>query len=301
MSNTRDAALSYTGRGWYVIPLCWPTSDGRCGCGRGHVGKDVGKAPLAGVGYQDVRADADQARAWWRRWPLANVGLLLEPSGLLIVDLDGHEAMEEARAYGLPSAPTVRTGGGWHLYYRRPVGVGPGRKTHGGKCEHIDALAKGYVVAPPSLHVSGRRYTWAPDREHLPLPDAPTWAVDMLRPRPAPARPTGPTVLPSIPMRLSPHILAVIRDGWRGHYPSRSEGTFAVATAMIRSGHPDAEIIDTLLACGWATEGKRDPARFAVGEVARAHAKGAAPVPKPWGWVHRAHSPWAWGDGRHGA
>lgn len=282
--STQDAASTYTRRDWFVIPLCSPTDDGRCGCGGGHTGKDIGKAPVGGLGngWQDLRADMAQVREWWRRWPQANVGLLLEPSGLFVVDLDGPDAVEEAKGYGLPSTPAVRSGGGWHLYYRRPTGVEPGRKNHGGTCQHIDALAKGYVVAPPSLHSSGRRYTWAPDRENLRLPDAPAWAVAMLRPRPTAARPTGPTILPSIPLRLSPHIQAVIRDGWQGHYPSRSEGVFSVATTMIRAGHHDAEIVATLVGCGWATDGKRDPERFVAGEVARAHAKGAAARMRGW-------------------
>jgi hypothetical protein len=31
-----------------VIPLCWPSAAGGCGCGRRHVGRAIGKAPLAG-------------------------------------------------------------------------------------------------------------------------------------------------------------------------------------------------------------------------------------------------------------
>jgi len=37
-SNSRgrniSAALGYLRLGWCPIPLCWPTEDGRCGCGR---------------------------------------------------------------------------------------------------------------------------------------------------------------------------------------------------------------------------------------------------------------------------
>jgi hypothetical protein len=47
-----SAALDYLRSGLHPIPLCWPV-DGACGCGRGHQGKDTGKAPLLGEGYQD--------------------------------------------------------------------------------------------------------------------------------------------------------------------------------------------------------------------------------------------------------
>lgn len=51
-ANARlDAALGYIQRGWFPIPLCWPTPDGQCACSKGHTGKDVGKAPVLGSGY----------------------------------------------------------------------------------------------------------------------------------------------------------------------------------------------------------------------------------------------------------
>jgi hypothetical protein len=60
----------------------------------------------------------------------------------------------------LPETPVVLTGGGGkHYYFRHPGGyiksvaaaLGPGLDIKG---------EGGFVVAPPSLHASGRRYEW---------------------------------------------------------------------------------------------------------------------------------------------
>lgn len=274
------AALDYTAHGWFVIPLCWPAPEG-CGCGRCTDPKNVGKRPLLGAGYQDARADNEQVRQWWTRWPDANIGMLLEPSGLLVIDLDGPEAVEEAKERGLPKTPTVRSGGGWHLYYRRPEGTQPGRKTHGGRSQKIDVLAKGLLTAPPSLHRTGRRYAWVQRHAALPLAEPPAWAVEELAASaPAPWLPGAVAALPAVPERLSRHAEAVLRDGPSAdpeRYPSRSEAVAAVVWAMIGAGHPPAAIVSALLARAWACEGKVGAERYFEGEVRRALAAGARP------------------------
>jgi hypothetical protein len=74
-----------------------------------------------------------------------------------------------------PSALTG--GGGWHLYFGAPQGIeisNSNRLLPNG----IDVRAgEGYAIAPPSLHVSGRRYSWLSERapwevEPQPLPEA---------------------------------------------------------------------------------------------------------------------------------
>ena len=151
-----EAALAYVRRGWFVIPLCWPRADGKCGCPKQHMNeKEIGKGPLLGDDYQYLRPTEDDVRRWWTKWPQANIGILLGPSRLLVVDTDSEEAWREAKAKGLPPGPSVHTGKGRHFYYRSPEGL-YGRTTKRGDARTIDVLASGYIVAPPSIHRSSR-------------------------------------------------------------------------------------------------------------------------------------------------
>ena len=152
--DPRRAALAYAAQGWSVIPI-----------------EPHGKRPLVGWReFQYRRAEAGQVEAWYRRWPAANVGVVTgRISGLVIVDIDaahgGFESLDALQASTGPWPATVEAvtgGGGRHLYFAHPhapvanrVAIRPG----------IDVRADGgCVVAPPSLHPSGRRYAWAGGR-----------------------------------------------------------------------------------------------------------------------------------------
>jgi hypothetical protein len=95
---------------------------------------------------------------------------------LLVIEVDprngGLESMKELQAKlgTLPPGPRVQTGGGgWHGYFRHPPGSV--RKTSG--MPGIDIKTDGgYIVAPPSVHVSGDKYVWRVKLEAA-LPDIP--------------------------------------------------------------------------------------------------------------------------------
>ena len=108
-SSPLKAALDYAQRGWPVLPLCWPGPQGDCGCGRGHPPDQVGKAPLTPHGVKDATTDPDTIRTWWRKWPKANIGIALEPAGLLVLDLDSPlpARFDEEDRRGLEQAATV--------------------------------------------------------------------------------------------------------------------------------------------------------------------------------------------------
>jgi hypothetical protein len=135
----------------------------------------------------DATTDPVLIGEWWRRSPGANVGIATgAASGLIVVDLDlpkgGRESLQALVAAGHQLAPTLtsRTGGrGLHLFYVQPSGV-----TIPNAVGRLPGLAQavpgidlrgdgGYVVAPPSIHASGRRYRW--DRRRI--ADLPSWIL----------------------------------------------------------------------------------------------------------------------------
>lgn len=142
-----------------VFPLCWP-QDGQCGCGWGHEGHDIGKAPRTSHGNKDATYDLGQLSQWWGEWPNANIGVALEPAGLIVIGPDSPEWAAEFEERGLPPTAVAQTGGGdghFHYFYRKPRDCPLYRSCHPGK---YDILATGYVVVPPSIHRSGTPYQW---------------------------------------------------------------------------------------------------------------------------------------------
>ena len=142
-----------------------------------------GKRPICAHGKDEATTDAELIRDWWVQHPVANIGLR-PPVGVLVVDVDpragGATALAElSRVHGglSPTWTAYTGGGGLHAWYRV---TGPLRAK---LCTGVDLKHhSGYVVVPPSLHASGRRYTWG---NALPIADAPDWLLPMLR-RPAP-------------------------------------------------------------------------------------------------------------------
>lgn len=182
-------AIAYAFAGHAVLPLHWP-SDRGCSCGRRCA--SPAKHPLTGSGKDDATTDVHQIGAWWQKWPAANIGIRPAP-GTVVVDVDprhgGAQALVAVLAgHALPATWTANTGGGGlHAWYR------VGGELRGELCAGVDLKAPGgYVVAPPSRHMSGRRYEWATE---LPIAAAPPWlAAAMRKPPPPPvrlARPAG--------------------------------------------------------------------------------------------------------------
>jgi putative DNA primase/helicase len=112
------AALDYAARGWRVLPLHHITDDGVCSCKAGaKCGRSSGKHPRIRKWTEPGAASTDSAtiRAWWRKWSLANVGILTGPeSG--IFDLEVEEegladlaALAEANGT-LPRTPLAASG-----------------------------------------------------------------------------------------------------------------------------------------------------------------------------------------------
>jgi hypothetical protein len=160
-----DTALAYAQRGWAVLPI-HTMINGTCSCGKPSC-SGPGKHPRTGHGVKDATTDEATIRRWWEQHPDANIGIATGAiSNLVVLDVDprhgGHESLEQWKAqYGDDFLNTVTSctgGGGLHLLYTHPgqpmknwVSLAPGLDIRGDG---------GYIVAPPSLHGSGRRYAW---------------------------------------------------------------------------------------------------------------------------------------------
>ncbi len=104
---------------------------------------------------------------------------------LVVIDVDSAAGLEALAKFGrLPETPCVKTGHGWHYYFKHP-GFKQGNKA--GMIEGVDVRGDGgYVIAPPSVHETGVVYEWAVTPDAAPLADLPEWLIRLMRPPVAP-------------------------------------------------------------------------------------------------------------------
>ncbi len=138
----------------------------RCSCGKADCGS-VGKHPRTPNGNKDATTDPDRIRAWWEKWPDANVGVRTgSDTGFVMIGPDGEQGIADLAELEQDLGPLPRTkqaksgSGGRHYYFRWPADGQPlkNRKNHLGT--KIDVRGDGgYFVAPPSVNENGR-YEW---------------------------------------------------------------------------------------------------------------------------------------------
>jgi hypothetical protein len=139
------------------------------------------KLPATGHGCNDATRDATRIRSWWRQDENFNIGIATgTPSGMFVVDVDDDGGEHALLKLGvLPDTVEVITARGRHIYFKMPR-AGDIRNSTGKIAPHVDTRGTGgYVLAPPSLHPSGRRYCWSVDSART-LADAPTWLLERL-------------------------------------------------------------------------------------------------------------------------
>lgn len=177
-----ESALFYAARGWPVFPCHTPTPTG-CSC-LDPACTSIGKHPRTQHGLRDATTDTALIQRWWKRWPQANVAIATgATSGVVVLDEDSYKGGDGSRhdleqTYRpLPDTVQQLTGGGgvqfFFVHPGTPVKnsvrhLGPGLDMRGDG---------GYVIAPPSLHASGKRYVWevSHDPEDTAVAPFPDW------------------------------------------------------------------------------------------------------------------------------
>lgn len=191
MNNIKlESAMHYASVGWSSFPLNYIRQNGVCSCGGIEVNPKCkpGKHPYAKLvpnGHINATTNTATVHAWFSGIPY-NIGIATGAvSGFWLLDVDGEEgavalAALEAEHGQLPDTLRVRTGsGGMHYYFTMPTGVDI-RNSEKLVGDHIDVRGSGgYVVAPPSNHISGNQYVWVGCVQPSlgMIADAPQWLI----------------------------------------------------------------------------------------------------------------------------
>jgi Bifunctional DNA primase/polymerase, N-terminal/Primase C terminal 1 (PriCT-1) len=187
MSTLAAAALDIAKLGLPVFPV-WSVRqlDSRlvCACSKGTNCPHPGKHPMVPHGLTQASTDADRISHWWRNRPDANIGLAT--GAVVVLDIDPRHAGDrtlaeiESKHSKLPATWRVGTGGGGeHIYFLSPPAHAPIRNSVEHVGPGIDVRgAGGYVLAPPSRHISGRFYQWQCNQGAPAV--LPAWLIELI-------------------------------------------------------------------------------------------------------------------------
>lgn len=164
MTPLGQAAIALGGKGVRVFP-CWPRR----------------KEPAIRDNLRLAAIDPTIIGRCWGEQGTYNIGIATGPgSGVWVLDLDGLEHERWLRALeadhgALPPTVEVITGAGRHLYFKWPAGESIRNVQDRDDMPDVRGQG-GYVLAPPSVHPSGRVYAWSVDSgDHF--ADAPDWLL----------------------------------------------------------------------------------------------------------------------------
>lgn len=195
-----NAALAYAEMGLPVVPIHTPVfKDGKlssCSCKVANciTENNTGKHPRTMKGLKAATTDKDQIKKWWEMWPEANIGIvtgkMANGKDLVVIDIDtknngtdNWNAIVESHQKLPSTAESITGSGGKHILFVSDV---PVKCSVGLIAGGVDVRGTGgYIVAPPSLHKSGKRYQWelSSDPSEVQLAPLPDWLLSMTGPR----------------------------------------------------------------------------------------------------------------------
>lgn len=216
LSPLARSALWFAQKGWPVFPVWMPFRMGNawaCACKDKQRCERPAKHPVASLvpkGLRDASTNEKEVRKWWvGQMPLANIGLRCgDEAGVWVLDIDvdkgGFDSLAqlEREVGGLPRTLTAETGsGGLHLYFRHPGRQVVTRNNQKNLGAGLDVRGDGgYVLTPPSRHISGRNYRWT---VHMPPACAPVALLERVMAAPEPL----PEPAPEAQRRGAPEVI----------------------------------------------------------------------------------------------
>ncbi len=141
-----EAALSYAKRGWNVFPV--------------NANQKTPIGSLVTSGFKDATTSIIQIKDWWSQFPNANIGLNLEQSGLVCIDVDSYKPECEFNSFiqgrVLPETLMQKSAsGGSHFIFS----ANEDDDYPGTLCKGVDVKYRGYILLSPSTF-GGSSYEW---------------------------------------------------------------------------------------------------------------------------------------------
>jgi hypothetical protein len=175
-AGMRREALELAEKGFRVFPVYEPTAKG-CSCNQAESCTNAGKHPRVLEWQKVATTDAAQIKTWWSKWQGANIGIATgKGSNVIVLDVDANKGGDVSLSElfensEIPETLTAKTGNGFHFFFQTVadvdiknsvVKIGEGLDIRG---------ENGFVVAAPSLHRNGNRYSWMSKSKPCVLPD----------------------------------------------------------------------------------------------------------------------------------
>jgi hypothetical protein len=240
MTPLGEAALKLGARGLRVFP-CWPRK----------------KEPAIKDNLRLAAIDETIIRRFWGAQGVYNIGVATgRASGVWVLDVDAAEGGEatlrelETKHGALPQTVESITGNNRHLWWRWPDGVDLRNWQIRDDLPGLDGRGEGgYVMAPPSIHPSGRAYAWSVDSAST-FELAPDWLIRVAVERSTKSVRSNGGSAPALPQDWQA-ILASQHEG------SRRAGALAKLCGRLLRNYVDPAVVVTF--AHWFNERLCDP------------------------------------------
>ena len=237
LTSNLEYALYYSSLGWEVFPA-HTIRNGRCSCGKSC--KSPGKHPVTRYGLKEATTDRQVILKWWNKIPDANIAIRTGiKSGLVVLDIDtktnGFESLAtlENNNNKLPETLTSITGSkGNHVFFTHPGGT---VKTRANILSGIDFRGDGgYIIAPPSIHLSGDAYYWANFGSML--TEAPGWLLNLVNNTDKPLISTNGNVI--VEGSRNSSLMSIAGQKWSQGVPQKKLEIYLLEENQIRCKPP---------------------------------------------------------------